>query len=194
MNQKAVAVQPPPKDFYLSFNLDVNPNSAALLLAACAKVTSMGVENIHLLLNSPGGHVASGIGVYNTLRALPSKVHTYNIGSVDSITNVIFQAGETRTAAEDATFLFHGVATTIHAQARFDEAQLSEILDSIEKDNSRIVDILARHTSIDVEQGREFIRKGKTLRAEEALKHGVIEKIGPVNVPPGAPIEQLVLR
>src|SRR5258708_35936631 len=77
------------KPFYVGFNSEVNQITGPALIGAVGQQVSMGFNELHLLLSTPGGHVAQGIAIYKMLRALPISVTTYNVGSVNSIGNVI---------------------------------------------------------------------------------------------------------
>ena len=79
---------------YVSFLADVNPFTAQALLAVCADLANKRVQTVYLMLSTPGGQVREGMAIYNTLRAMPFKLITHNMGNVDSIGNVIFLAGE----------------------------------------------------------------------------------------------------
>ena len=83
---------------YLYFSAKIMPQPTEQLIAAVATLTNQGATEIHLLLSTPGGSVMHGITIYNTLRALPIKLVTHNMGNVDSIGNVIFLAGQERFA------------------------------------------------------------------------------------------------
>lgn len=94
-------------------------------MAALAKAANDGHDELHVLLSSPGGRVADGIAVYNFMRALAVRIVTYNIATVDSIGNVIFQGGTHRVASPTSRFMFHGVGFKL-PQARFELKQLRE--------------------------------------------------------------------
>lgn len=125
--------------FYVSFIAPVNSiNSQALLGIISQKIfNNQGVKfnELHLCLSTPGGSVEHGISVYNTLKALPIKIITYNIGQINSIGNVIFLAGEERYASSVSSFMFHGVGFDV-TQMRFEEKNLKERLEHIKNDLS----------------------------------------------------------
>src|SRR5688572_11202486 len=109
----------PPETVYVSFIAEINQTTTESLLGLCAKLGNSGVKRVYLLLSSPGGAVSAGIAAYNLLRAMPFHLVTHNVGSVNSIANVIFLAGEERYASPSATFMFHGVGFDVTAQVRF---------------------------------------------------------------------------
>jgi ATP-dependent protease ClpP protease subunit len=72
-------------------------------MATVAQQVAQGFDELHLMLSTLGGQVAQGISIYNMLKALPIRVITYNVGTVNSIGNVIFLAGSPRYAARTSS-------------------------------------------------------------------------------------------
>lgn len=140
-----------PKPFYLSFSSEVNHITGPALVATIGQQIAAGHDEAHLLLSTPGGRVDTGLMVYNVLRALPIKVVTYNVGTVNSIGNVIFLAGAGRFASPTSSFMFHGVGFDIQ-NARFEEKALKERLQGLQNDQKLIADIIVRHNK-DQRQG-----------------------------------------
>jgi len=121
-------------------------------MAACGNVITQGHDELYLCISTPGGQIASGITLYNFLRSMPIKVITHNIGSVDSIGNAIFLAGELRRACSHSTFMFHGTAFDMLTQAHLEQKNLREMLNSLLADEQRIADILVERTKITPDQ------------------------------------------
>lgn len=188
--------QAPPKRVFVSFSADVNPTTAEALLATCAQIANAGIPEVCLLLSTPGGSVMHGMNVYNVLRGMPFKLITHNVGNVDSIGNVIFLAGEERYACANATFMFHGVAAGIpQNQIRMEQKDLRERLDSVEHDNTRIAAIIAARTTFASAQEIEgLFLEAKTKNPTYAKAKGIIHDVREVQIPPGAPVQQLVFQ
>jgi len=72
---------------------------------------------LYYFISSKGGDVDAGFTLYNFLISLQSKltVTMHNIGTIDSIANIIFIAGGKRYAAPNAAFLFHGYTLSFNA-------------------------------------------------------------------------------
>ena len=97
-----------------------------------------------------------GLTVYNMLRGMPFELTTHNIGSVNSIGNVIFLAGEKRYACKNSTFMFHGVGFDVQ-NMRLEEKILRERLDSLTADQKKIASVIAERTRLtDEEIGKLF--------------------------------------
>jgi len=185
-----------PQRVYVSFSADVNPTTSEALLAACAQIANAGIPELYLLLSTPGGSVMHGMNVYNVLRGMPFKLITHNVGNVDSIGNVIFLAGQERYACANATFMFHGVAAGLAPnQLRMEQKDLRERLDSVEHDNARIAAIIkARTTFTDAAEVEALFLEAKTKNPDYAKTKGIIHDIREVQIPAGAPVQQLVFQ
>lgn len=182
-------------DHYVSFSAEIIPPTTEVLLATCANLANQEVETIHLLLSSPGGSVPHGISIYNTLRALPIRLITYNMGNVDSIGNVVYLAGERRYASPQATFMFHGVGLDVRDGMRLEEKFLRERLDSIEADHERIASIIEDRADFpDKEEIPRLFLQAATMNATDARKHGIAHDVRELEIPRGAPIHQLVFQ
>ena len=188
--QKPKAAQKP---VYLSFLAEINPTTTEALLGTTAKQINDGMDELHLMLSTPGGNVREGVAIYNLLMSLPVKVITYNVGTVDSIGNVIFLAGSTRYANRTSSFMFHGVGFDVQ-NTRFEEKQLIERLDSLKNDQGLISQIITRRTKIRANKAHNLFLQAAFIRADEAKALGIIDDILDAKVPKGAPLIQLVFQ
>ena len=175
------------------FTSDINAITTPVLLGALANAVNEGRDEIHLFMSTPGGLVADGIAAYNGIRALPIPVLTYNIGNVDSIGNVVFQAGSRRVAAPISSFMFHGVGFDVQ-NARFELRQLNERADSIQKDQQLIAEILVGRTQLSISDVEQLFLRTAYLRPHEALDRGLTDEVREVRLPQGVPIFQLVFQ
>lgn len=178
---------------YLSFSAEISPVTSDQLLRHCAELANKNVAEVHLLLSSRGGSVIHGIHAYNMLRAMPFKLVTHNVGRVNSIGNVVFLAGEERYAVPHSAFMFHGVGFDVK-QTRFEEKNLREKLDGLLSDQQKIGAIFAERTSLGEAQVKELFLEAVTRDPEYALAHGFIHDIREARIPPGAPVQQIVIQ
>jgi len=180
---------------YVSFAAEIVPQTAETLLQACANISNQKAKVIYLLLSSPGGVVSLGIHVYNVLRALPCKIITHNVGSVNSIANVIFLAGEERYACPGTTFMFHGVGFDGGGKMRLEERDLLDRLESVRADQSRIAGIIKAHTQFpDDGEVEKLFLNAATKDTDFAQSNGIIHGVRDAKVPEGAPVAQLVFQ
>jgi ATP-dependent Clp protease, protease subunit len=190
----AVAIGPG-ATVYVSFTAEVIPATTETLLRTCTDLANKGVSTVYMLLSTPGGSVMNGLAVYNVLRGMPFKLVTHNVGSVNSIGNVIFLAGEERYCCPNANFMFHGVGFDGQAGMRFEEKLLRERLDGIRADQKRIAEVIEqRATFADASEIEGLFLEAVTKDPGYAKAKGIIHDIADVQIPPGSPILQLVFQ
>ena len=80
------------------------------LMNTIDQAINKGVEELKLLISSPGGSVYHGLSTYNYLKGLPVSIKTHNFGSVDSMGVIVYCAGQKRFSSTQARFLLHGVS------------------------------------------------------------------------------------
>ena len=180
---------------YINFHANVNPYTAQNLMTVIGQKLTAGTDHFYILLSTPGGEVASGMTVYNFLRAIPARVTMHNIGNVDSIGNAIFLAAEAtdRFACAHSSFMFHGVGMDVK-NLRLEEKNARECLHGILADQIRIADIIVARTLINKSRSRQLFREARTKNADAALDGGIIHAIQDVSIPTGADIVSFVFQ
>jgi ATP-dependent Clp protease, protease subunit len=179
---------------YVSFSAEINANTTESLLATMANCANQGVDEVQLLLSTPGGSVMNGMNLYNMLRAMPFKLTTHNVGNVDSIGNAVFLSGEQRYACPHSTFMFHGVGFDAIATTHFDEKLLSERLASVLADQKRMAGIIEERTNLEAAQIEPLFREAQTKDAAYAIGAGIVHEVKDVAIPEGAPVVSLVFQ
>lgn len=179
---------------YLSFVGKIDHGSIETLLEACTELCNKNTQRVWLLLSSPGGSVDNAIAAYNMLRGMPFELTTQNIGTVESIANVLFLAGSHRFACPTSSFMYHGVGFNVGERTRFEMKHLRERMGSVESDQRKIASILAEQTSIPAAEIDRLFIEAVTRDPPYAQEFGIIEAIRPVEIPAGASIRQLKLK
>jgi ATP-dependent protease ClpP protease subunit len=178
---------------YINFHAQINPHTTQNLMAAISQKLMAGTDQFYIMLSTPGGEVASGLTLYNFLRAIPAQVMMHNVGNVDSIGNAIFLAANDRHASPHSTFMFHGVGFDVK-NIRLEEKNARELLHGILADQNRIADIIVERTNIQRGRSRQLFREAKTKNAAEALAVGIIGNIADAAIPAGADILSFVFN
>ena len=106
---------------YVIFQAEITPTTAERLTAVMAQAIKKRVAEVYLAISTPGGQVQAGMTLFNTLPSMPFELIVHNIGSVNSIGNVMFLAGQQRYAVDNATFMLHGVGVDIKGPLRIEE-------------------------------------------------------------------------
>lgn len=179
---------------YVSFSAEINPHTTESLVAVMTECANKGVQNVYLLLSTPGGQVMNGITLYNVLKAMPFELTTHNVGNVDSIGNAVFLAGATRYAAPHSTFMFHGVGFNANPGQQLDEQFLRERLDGLLSDQKRIGAIIAEHTTLSEEEIANLFLLAQTKDATYASGCGIVNEVRDIQIPPGSPVVSLVFQ
>ena len=146
------------------------------------KFTTQAIENhnpkeLYYFISSNGGDVDSGFVLYNFLISLKSKltVTMHNIGSIDSIANVIFVSADKRFSAPSASFLFHGVTLDINLSCT--ATMLKENLSRLEGMENRIAHALSEHTKLTEKEISSLFRQGEDKDVFFALEKEIIHEI-----------------
>ena len=176
---------------FINFHAGINPYTTQNLMAGIAQKLMQGTDHFYIMLSTPGGEVASGLTLYNFLRAIPAQISMHNTGNVDSIGNAIFLAADQRFACAHSTFMFHGVGFDVK-NMRVEEKNARELLHGILADQNRIADIIVERTNIQRNRSRQLFREAKTKDASAALAAGIVLAINDPTIPAGSDILSFV--
>lgn len=136
---------------------------------------------LYFLFSSNGGGVDAGVTLYNYLKSLPIEIVMHNIGSIDSIANVVFMAGKKRYASPHAVFLFHGVVMNIPPSGTSTTTLtlpiINEMRDRILNNHNTIAGIVCGSTKIRDREIKRLFSQGQTKDVRFALQKGIIDKI-----------------
>ena len=131
--------------------------------------------DITMYLNTPGGQVTSGLGIYDTMQLVQPDVATVCTGMAASMGAVLLCAGEKgkRSALPHSRVLIHQPLGGAQGQA-------TEILiaaKEIEKTRTELFNIIAAHTGQSVEKVAADGERDSWMNAEEALSYGMVDEI-----------------
>ena len=177
----------------ISFIAEIYSRSAAILITALADVAKTHDE-IFLLFSSPGGDAEAGMAIYHFIKALPVPVTIYNIGIIDSIGNVVYQAGSRRLCAETACFRFRGIEFDVDENGGVGYRQTIGSDCLTKKDEETISDFMVRHTNLEHDDLDRLIRDMGTIESHEAEALGVADRVGDIVLPKGTQVTQLITQ
>ena len=176
-------------EVYINFCGEISYTSVNSLMATFSQlVTAHKTKVVHFLISSPGGNVDAGIALYNFLVSLPIELHTYNMGSIDSIANMIFIAGESRHASPESTFLFHGIKYTFSVNTQLTLGQVKEMESKMEKEENKMAGILTSRTTLNQKELKKLFKEGQSKGLDFAKEKGIIHDIKSLQIPPGAQV------
>ena len=136
-------------------------------------------RDINMYINSPGGTVYSGLGVYDTLQYVTPDVATICIGMAASMACVLLGAGTKgkRAALKHSRVMMHQPSGAIGGQASDIEITVKEI----RKLKSELYEIVNYHTGRSVEQIEADFDRDKWMTAAEAKEYGLVDEVLLIN-------------
>jgi ATP-dependent Clp protease protease subunit len=163
-------------DRIIFLGTEVNDVVANLLVAQLFFLESSEPEKpIHFYINSPGGSVYAGLGIYDVMQYVKPDVYTYCTGLAASMGAFLLAAGAkgNRYALPNARIMIHQPLGGARGQASDIEIQAKEIL-FLKK---RLNEMLAHHTGKPLEFIAKETDRDNYLSAETAIEYGLIDKV-----------------
>ena len=132
-------------------------------------------RDISLYINSPGGEIAAGLAIYDTMQLIQAPVSTIAVGMTASMATVLLTAGAEgrRYSLPHATIHLHQPLGGVQGQAADIEIAAQEIL----RKRDLINDLLRRHTGMKQDTIDRITDRDFYMTAEEAVDYGVVDKI-----------------
>lgn len=132
-------------------------------------------KDINLYINCPGGSVSSGLAIYDTMQYIKSNVATICMGQAYSMGSLLLAAGAKgkRYALPHARIMIHQPLGGAQGQASDIDIHAKEILNTREILNQ----IIAEHTSQDIEKIRRDTERDFFMGSEESREYGIIDKV-----------------
>lgn len=183
-----------PGGCYLAFNGIIDRKSVEQLVHMCSEAQSAGFGEVTLSICSMGGFLVDAYYAFNMLEALPLKLITYNASTIQSAANMLYLCGDERYACPGSTWFFHQTAFEFNQGLRVTEALAAEKLRAIQLDDARTAEIVANKTGQTVERVREWQNTEFLMSTDDALTHGVLHEVRPLQIPKDALFRQIVLQ
>ncbi|MDR3252035.1 MAG: ATP-dependent Clp endopeptidase proteolytic subunit ClpP [Tannerella sp.] len=132
-------------------------------------------KDISIYINSPGGVVYAGLGIYDTMQYISSKVSTICTGIAASMASVILVAGakSKRFALEHSRVMIHQPMGGMQGQAKDMEITVREIV----KIKEELYNIIAKHSGKSYEDIERDSDRDYWMSAGEALEYGMIDEV-----------------
>lgn len=132
-------------------------------------------KDINLYINSPGGSVTAGLGIYDTMQYVKSPITTICLGQAASMGALLLAAGTKgkRFALPNARVMIHQPMGGFQGQATEIDIHAREIL----KIRERLNDILAKHSGQPLEKIAQDTERDYFMSGEEAKEYGLIDEV-----------------
>ena len=176
------------KDRIVMLNGPVEDNMANSVIAQLLFLESEDPDkDILLYINSPGGQVSAGLGIYDTMQFIKCDVSTVVIGQACSMGSFLSQAGakgkrivlpESRTMIHRVSSGTRGTSGTVHVQElQFEDAMRS--MEESKKVNRRLTELYVRHNTAGktYDEMAETMKFDTFLTAAEAVAWGLADKV-----------------
>lgn len=166
------------KDRIVIMDTDVNEHSASLIVAQMLFLESEGPgDPINFYINSPGGSVTAGMGIYDTMQFIKSPVHTYVFGQAASMGSLLAQAGE-----PGHRYMMPHARHMIHQPSGGARGMVSDIeitYKEIQRLKEELTRIYVTHNSAGktFEQLTKDMDRDTWMTAQQAVDYGLVDKI-----------------
>ena len=154
----------------------INDNIASLVTAQLLFLESEDPKKeISLYINSPGGLVTAGLGIYDTMQYIKPEVNTLCIGQAASMGSFLLAAGAKgkRFSLPNSRIMVHQPSAGFQGQATDIEIHANEVL-SLKK---RLNEIYSKHTGKSVDEIKSALERDNFMTPDNAKDFGLIDKV-----------------
>lgn len=132
-------------------------------------------KDINLYINSPGGSVTAGLGIYDTMQYVKPAINTICLGQAASMGAFLLTAGTKgkRYALPNARVMIHQPMGGFQGQATEIDIHAREIL----KIRERLNEIMAKHTGQPLDKISQDTERDYFMSSEEAKRYGLIDEV-----------------
>ena len=162
-------------DRIIFLGVPIYDDVANIIQAQLLFLDSSDSSDIQLYINSPGGSVSSGLGIYDTMQLIRSDVSTINTAMCASMASVLLCAG-----AKGKRFALPHSKTMIHQPLGGAQGQASDIeiaAKEISKTKQELYKILSEHTGQTIKKITSDGDRDYWMTSQEALDYGMIDEI-----------------
>ena len=164
------------KDRIVFLGDEISPELSNLVIAQLLFLANDDYKaDIHLYINSPGGSIYSGMGIYDTMQYVRCPVATYVVGAAASMGAILFAAG-----TKGKRYILPNARVMIHQPlggARGPATDIKIELDEMLRTQKQLYKVLAKHAGKDVEQITKDCDRNKWMDAEECVAYGLGDKV-----------------
>tara|TARA_Y100001936_G_scaffold2814_1_gene2624 strand:- start:56 stop:667 length:612 start_codon:yes stop_codon:yes gene_type:complete len=154
----------------------VNDNVASLVTAQLLFLEAEDPKKeIYLYINSPGGLVTAGLGIYDTMQYVKPDISTLCIGQAASMGSFLLAAGTKgkRFSLPNSRIMVHQPSAGFQGQATDIEIHANEVL-SLKK---RLNEIYSKHTGKSVDEIKSALERDNFMTADVAKSFGLIDEV-----------------
>ena len=154
----------------------INDNVASLVTAQLLFLESEDPKKeINLYINSPGGLVTAGLGIYDTMQYIKPDVSTLCIGQAASMGSFLLAAGKKgkRFSLPNSRIMVHQPSAGFQGQATDIEIHANEVMDL----KKRLNEIYSKHTGKSVDDVKKALERDNFMKPDTAKEFGLIDAV-----------------
>ena len=154
----------------------INDSVASLVIAQLLFLESENPKkDIYLYINSPGGLVTAGLGIYDTMQYIKPDVSTLCVGQAASMGSFLLASGQKnkRFSLPNSRVMVHQPSAGFEGQATDIEIHANEVL-SLKK---RLNEIYSKHTGKSIDDIKKALERDNFMTPESAKQFGLIDKV-----------------
>lgn len=154
---------------------EINQAMAKKVIGQLLALDEESDDDIHLFINSQGGHVEAGDSIHDIIQYLSARVKVIGTGWVASAGTHIFLAADKqdRFCLPNTRFLIHQPTGGVGGQASDIAIQAEQIL----RMRERLARIISEATGQSIEQVRKDIERDRWMTTDEATEYGIVSKV-----------------
>lgn len=137
------------------------------------QLEAIDAQTINVRINSYGGQVFEGLGIFNALERHPARVVTHVDGIAASIASIIALAGDEVRMAKNALLMIHNPHGGVLGEAK----DMRKMADTLDKVAASLVGVYARRTGKKVAEIQAWMDEETYFDADEALEYGFIDQV-----------------
>ncbi|MBD1166538.1 ATP-dependent Clp endopeptidase proteolytic subunit ClpP [Pelagibacterales bacterium SAG-MED07] len=154
----------------------INDNVASLVTAQLLFLEAEDPKKeIYLYINSPGGLVTAGLGIYDTMQYVKPEISTLCIGQAASMGSFLLAAGAKgkRFTLPNSRIMVHQPSAGFQGQATDIEIHANEVL-SLKK---RLNEIYSKHTGKSIDEIKSALERDNFMSADIAKQFGLVDEV-----------------
>ncbi len=154
----------------------INDNVASLVTAQLLFLEAEDPKKeIYFYINSPGGLVTAGLGIYDTMQYIKPEISTLCIGQAASMGSFLLAAGSKgkRFSLPNSRIMVHQPSAGFQGQATDIEIHATEVLNL----KKRLNEIYSKHTGKSVEEIKTALERDNFMTADVAKEFGLVDEV-----------------
>lgn len=151
----------------------IDAELASVIKAQLLYLSSDPNEDITIYIDSPGGEVYSGLGIYDTIRFIPNKVNTICTGMAASMALILLLAGDKRGMLPNSRLMCHQPIGGVHGQ----QSDIEIVSEEIKFVRETLENIIIERSSVSKEDVKKYTDRDYWIGPDKAIELGFIDKV-----------------